>query len=81
MRGGRDGHRGCVRDCDETRTGRGLDAVGAPGRGRGAAGGIMAGFAIRVHFRNSIMALRATIYKADLNVADTDRHYYGTHGS
>lgn len=26
------------------------------------------------------MALRATIYKADLNVADTDRHYYGTHG-
>ncbi|WP_459618342.1 YaeQ family protein [Bordetella sp. 2513F-2] len=26
------------------------------------------------------MALRATIYKADLNVADTDRHYYGSHG-
>lgn len=25
------------------------------------------------------MALRATIYKADLNVADTDRHYYGSH--
>ncbi|WPL81033.1 YaeQ family protein [Bordetella hinzii] len=26
------------------------------------------------------MALRATIYKADLNIADTDRHYYGSHG-
>ncbi|WP_332607554.1 YaeQ family protein [Achromobacter sp. ESBL13] len=25
------------------------------------------------------MALRATIYKAELNVADTDRHYYGSH--
>jgi len=25
------------------------------------------------------MALRATIYKADLNVADTDRHYYASH--
>lgn len=25
------------------------------------------------------MALRATIYKTDLNVADTDRHYYGSH--
>ncbi|MCD0501989.1 YaeQ family protein [Bordetella petrii] len=25
------------------------------------------------------MALRATIYKADLHVADTDRHYYGSH--
>ena len=25
------------------------------------------------------MALRATIYKAQLNVADTDRHYYGSH--
>ena len=25
------------------------------------------------------MALRATIYKADLNVADTDRHYYDSH--
>ena len=26
------------------------------------------------------MALRATIYKADLHVADGDRHYYGSHG-
>ncbi|KDD10490.1 YaeQ family protein [Bordetella bronchiseptica] len=26
------------------------------------------------------MALRATIYKADLHVADTDRHYYASHG-
>ncbi|OZI25239.1 YaeQ family protein [Bordetella genomosp. 7] len=26
------------------------------------------------------MALRATIYKAELHVADGDRHYYGTHG-
>lgn len=25
------------------------------------------------------MALGATIYKIELNVADTDRHYYGTH--
>jgi uncharacterized protein YaeQ len=25
------------------------------------------------------MALRATIYKAELNVADADRHYYGSH--
>lgn len=25
------------------------------------------------------MALRATIYKADLNVADTDRNYYASH--
>jgi uncharacterized protein YaeQ len=25
------------------------------------------------------MALRATIYKADLHVADNDRHYYGNH--
>ncbi|ANN77627.1 YaeQ family protein [Bordetella flabilis] len=25
------------------------------------------------------MALRATIYKADLNVADNDRRYYGSH--
>jgi len=25
------------------------------------------------------MALRATIYKAELNIADTDRHYYGSH--
>ena len=25
------------------------------------------------------MALRATIFKADLHVADTDRHYYGSH--
>jgi len=25
------------------------------------------------------MALRATIYKADLHVADTDRNYYGSH--
>lgn len=25
------------------------------------------------------MALRATIYKADLHVADSDRHYYGSH--
>lgn len=25
------------------------------------------------------MALRATIYKADLHVADGDRHYYGSH--
>jgi len=25
------------------------------------------------------MALRATIYKATLNVADTDRHYYNSH--
>ena len=25
------------------------------------------------------MALRATIYKADLHVADTDRHYYASH--
>jgi uncharacterized protein YaeQ len=25
------------------------------------------------------MALRATIYKADLNIADTDRHYYDSH--
>ncbi len=25
------------------------------------------------------MALRATIHKADLNVADTDRHYYASH--
>lgn len=25
------------------------------------------------------MALRATIYKVELNVADTDRHYYGSH--
>jgi len=25
------------------------------------------------------MALRATIYKAELNVADTDRHYYDSH--
>ena len=25
------------------------------------------------------MALRATIYKTDLHVADTDRHYYGSH--
>src|SRR5690606_26170650 len=24
------------------------------------------------------MALRATIYKADLHIADTDRHYYGS---
>ena len=26
------------------------------------------------------MALRATIHKADLHVADGDRHYYGSHG-
>ena len=26
------------------------------------------------------MALRATIYKAELHVADGDRHYYGSHG-
>jgi len=26
-----------------------------------------------------IMALRATIYKAELHVADGDRHYYGSH--
>lgn len=26
------------------------------------------------------MALGATIYKIDLHVADTDRHYYGSHG-
>lgn len=25
------------------------------------------------------MALRATIHKADLHVADSDRHYYGSH--
>jgi len=25
------------------------------------------------------MALRATIYKAELHVADSDRHYYGSH--
>jgi uncharacterized protein YaeQ len=25
------------------------------------------------------MALKATIYKAELNVADSDQHYYGTH--
>jgi uncharacterized protein YaeQ len=25
------------------------------------------------------MALRATIYKADVHVADNDRHYYGSH--
>lgn len=25
------------------------------------------------------MALKATIYKADLQIADMDRHYYGTH--
>ncbi|OZI35059.1 hypothetical protein CAL29_12915 [Bordetella genomosp. 10] len=25
------------------------------------------------------MALRATIYKADLHIADGDRHYYGSH--
>lgn len=25
------------------------------------------------------MALRATVYKADLHIADTDRHYYATH--
>lgn len=25
------------------------------------------------------MALRATIYKAELNVADSDRHYYESH--
>jgi len=25
------------------------------------------------------MALRATIYKADLHIADSDRHYYGSH--
>ena len=25
------------------------------------------------------MALRATIYKADIHVADSDRHYYGSH--
>ncbi|MCK9563852.1 MAG: YaeQ family protein [Bacteroidales bacterium] len=25
------------------------------------------------------MALKATIYKATLNIADMDRHYYGTH--
>lgn len=25
------------------------------------------------------MALRATIYKAEINVADNDRAYYGTH--
>ena len=25
------------------------------------------------------MALRATIFKADLNVADMDRNYYGSH--
>lgn len=25
------------------------------------------------------MAMRATIYKAELNVADSDRHYYGSH--
>ena len=82
MRGGRDGHRGCVRDCDETRPGAAWMQCSAARQAAAgeAAGGIMAGFAIRVHFRNSIMALRATIYKADLNVADTDRHYYGTHG-
>jgi len=28
---------------------------------------------------DAIMALRATIYKADLHVADTDRHYYDSH--
>lgn len=26
------------------------------------------------------MALKATIYKADLSIADMDRHYYGDHG-
>jgi uncharacterized protein YaeQ len=25
------------------------------------------------------MALKATIYKADLQIADMDRHYYGNH--
>jgi len=25
------------------------------------------------------MALRATIHKVDLHVADSDRHYYGSH--
>ncbi|AAZ96633.1 conserved hypothetical protein [Thiobacillus denitrificans ATCC 25259] len=29
--------------------------------------------------RNSTMALKATIYKADLQVADMDRHVYGDH--
>jgi uncharacterized protein YaeQ len=29
--------------------------------------------------RKSRMALKATIYKADLQIADMDRHYYGDH--
>lgn len=33
----------------------------------------------RIFQRIFAMALRATIYKSELNVADTDRHYYGSH--
>src|SRR6478609_8303856 len=40
----------------------------------------MAAFLQFAFERTYAMALRATIYKADLNVADTDRHYYGSHG-
>jgi len=36
---------------------------------------MQSGFTLKTDF----MALRATIYKAELNVADTDRHYYGSH--
>lgn len=40
----------------------------------------MAAFSHSPHSTDFLaMALRATIYKADLNVADTDRHYYGSH--
>jgi len=44
---------------------------------RGASAfGMMAAFAT---LTIQLMALRATIYKTELNVADTDRHYYASH--
>ena len=32
-----------------------------------------------MHIQTDIMALKSTIYKADIQIADMDRHYYQNH--